>query len=78
MFQSQCLLAQGQCGRREEVESFLPEASTISLCYLKQAAVVKWGCNKEESREHGTIWPNLDVIYGGNTDFSTVHSPCGN
>lgn len=62
---------------REEVESFLPEASTIFSCLLKQATVVKWGCNKEESRECGTIWPNLDVIYGVNTDFSTVLSPCG-
>ncbi len=78
MLHSQCLLAQGQCGRkREEVKFSLLEAATIFLCLLRQATVVKWGCNKEEPRERGTIWPNLDVIYGVNTDFSTACSPCG-
>lgn len=78
MFHSQCLLAQGQCGRRrEEVKFSLLEAATIFLFALRQATVVKWGYDKEEPREHGTIWPNLDVIYGVNTDFSTVRSPRG-
>lgn len=60
-----------------KLSSSLLEAATIFLCFLRQATVVKWGCNKEEPRERGTIWQKLDVIYGVNTDFSTALSPCG-